>query len=209
MLFSIIIPHYDKSISDERFELCLQSIANQEFKDFEVLIYHDGELNRPLSPKIKELITQLHTKIRLSPYMGVWGHNNRDIGIKQSIGDYIIHLNSDNILYDLKEIAEYITKTGFYSIYIFRLIMKGCQIKTNSTGGHYMIRTRNPEDEIILRGTPKRLNIDCMQLVAKREIWIERGGWNNFEEESDGIIYESLCKVYAYKQSDIIIGEHW
>jgi len=36
--FSIIVPHYDKSISDESFIQGMTSLKNQTFKDFEVLL---------------------------------------------------------------------------------------------------------------------------------------------------------------------------
>jgi len=206
MIFSIIIPHYDKAISDERFIACLDSLLNQSFKDFEVLLYHDGSLNRPLSEEVATRIIKLGTKMRIVPFKGVWGHNLRDLGIKEARGEYIIHLNSDNVLFDLRDLIIAISESGFMPVYIFRLIMVGVITINHKTT---LFRTMNPADKLILNGVPKPNHIDCMQLVAKREVWLSRGGWNDLSKNSDGLIYEDICKKYPYHNSKIVIGEHW
>lgn len=206
MMFTIIIPHYDKSISDEDFERCLMSLHKQTYKDFEVLIYHDGDLSRPISTTAKILIKNLKAKLFIEKHVGVWGHNNRDKGIRKAKGKYIIHLNADNVLYDLNDIVKFITETGEQNIYIFPLKMIGMVVLDN---GKRLVRTRNINDVIILNGNPKKYQIDCMQLVATKEQWLKIGGWYNWEEESDGDIYEEMCKLYPYVRSEIVIGEHW
>ena len=208
-LFTIIIPHYDKSISDEQFEKCLLSLYKQKIKDFEVLIYHDGELNKPLSTTTKILIKKLGAKFSIEPHQGVWGHNNRDKGIYEAEGEYIIHLNSDNILYDLEAVKIFIENTKKQDIYIFPIKMIGTLLLYNGIKGNLLKRTRNPKDETILTGFPKRLHIDCMQLIAKTNVWRENGGWYDFREESDGYIYEQMCKRYNYVHTDLLLGEHW
>ena len=205
-MFSIIIPHYDKTITDERFIACLDSLINQEYKGFEVLLYHDGNLTRELSEEVATRIIKLGTKLRIVPYKGVWGHNLRDLGIKEAKGEYIIHLNSDNVLFDLRDLIIAISNSGFMPVYIFRLIMVGLVVTKDNTT---LFRTMNPEDKLILNGVPKLNHIDCMQLVAKREVWLDRGGWTSFAKNSDGIIYEDICKKYPYHKSKIVIGEHW
>ena len=205
MLFTIIIPHYDKSVSDEDFEKCLMSIYKQQLLEhIEVLIFHDGELSRPLSNTSLILIDRIKAKFSIEPYKGVWGHNNRDKGISLAKGAYIIHLNADNTLYNLTTISEYIMKTEYQDIYIFPIKMFGMIYVDNK-----LIRTRNIQDEIILIGIPKKYNIDCMQLVAKTITWHEYGGWKNWGEESDGEIYEDICKKHNFNSSQILLGEHY
>ena len=180
------------------------SLNTQKFKDFEVRIYHDGELNRPLSLTSSNIIKELKATFSIEPYLGMWGHNNRDKGIWEAQGEYIIHLNSDNVLYDLQEIADYITETEKRQIYIFPVKMMGVIVHDNK-----MIRTRNVNDAIILNGMPKKYNIDCMQLIARTETWRQNGGWYDCKEESDGEIYEAMCKINPYTKSKILLGEHW
>src|SRR5687768_6095821 len=84
--FSIIIPHYDGAISDELLVRGLASLASQTFDDFEVLLFHDGPLSRPLPD-----LTQFPLKIRLGitpQRFNDWGHSLRDFGIHHARGDY-------------------------------------------------------------------------------------------------------------------------
>lgn len=93
-LFSIIIPHYQPSVTEEEFRRCTQSLEDQTCKDFEVLIYHDGPLLDPDAVKGSPYPV-LPTKKRIGDY----GHSLRDFGIRQAKGEWIIHLNADGVLY--------------------------------------------------------------------------------------------------------------
>lgn len=93
-LFSIIIPHYQPSVSEEEFRRCVQSLEDQTCKDFEVLIYHDGPLLDPDAVKGSPYPVR-PTKKRIGDY----GHSLRDFGIRQAKGTWIIHLNADGVLY--------------------------------------------------------------------------------------------------------------
>lgn len=139
--FSVIIPHYDKSISDDIFCEGIQCLLNQKFTDFEVLIYHDGPLSRPLPQIYKKLPN--HRVFVTEHRENNWGHGNRDRGIKQAKGEYIIHFNPDNILYDnaLYEINKVINLP--YSEYPCLLYNK----KTRRTYGFYNGSNKNlPKD---------------------------------------------------------------
>ena len=50
-----------------------------------------------------------------------------------------------------------------------------------------------------------------MQLVASRKVWEEVGYWYSKEEDSDGIIYEEMCKNRKYNilENNYIGGEHF
>ena len=43
-LFSIIVVHYQGTVSREIFARGISSLQNQTFRDFEILCYHDGPL---------------------------------------------------------------------------------------------------------------------------------------------------------------------
>lgn len=106
--FSVIVPHYDKSISDDIFCEGIQCLLNQKFTNFETLIYHDGPVSRPIPDIYKKLpnCRLFVTKHRENN----WGHGNRDRGIREAKGEYIVHFNPDNILYD--NALEEINKTS-------------------------------------------------------------------------------------------------
>ena len=96
--FSIIIPHYDGSISDELLLRGMHSLATQTFRDFEILLYHDGPLSRPL-PNLDWAKPHLRQVVVSEQRHNDWGHSLRDRGIREARGEYIVHFNPDNILY--------------------------------------------------------------------------------------------------------------
>jgi hypothetical protein len=207
--YSIIVPHYDQVISDEVLSRGLTSLINQEYSNFEILLYHDGPMNRtlriPKSDKIKVFVTNKR--------MNDWGHSLRNLGIGQSSGDYILHFNPDNILYPnaLKEITETIVDTKYRkhntNIIIFPIYLMGY-----TALGDRHIRLQGEEDniKIPLVGNPAIMNyIDCMQLVMKKYIWHNYGGWYDKSFAGDGVMYERFVKENrGARYCSNILGEH-
>jgi hypothetical protein len=52
-------------------------------------------------------------------------------------------------------------------------------------------------------------NIDCMQLVMKRELWLAEGGWRDKSERGDGEMYQQFTQKYGYRQVGPVLGEHF
>jgi len=199
--FSFVVPHYDKSISDEVFLEGMESISKSTYKDFEVLIYHDGPVSRPL-PDIDHLDLNYKFKQTKKRYND-WGHTLRDAGIKEAKGEYIIHFNPDNLLDP--NVLEEMSKIN-HDIIICPIIMEGvCRV------GNELFRTRNTEDRVILDGFPvARHNIDAMQLVMRRSMWLLYKGWYDKSEQSDGNMYQRFVSDNpgATKWCGNIIGVH-
>jgi glycosyltransferase involved in cell wall biosynthesis len=240
--FSVIVPHFDQSIPDDVFCRGIQCLLDQTYKNFEVLIYHDGPVSRPIPEIYKQLnnVELIITPVRENN----WGHGNRDKGIRKASGEYIIHFNPDNILYNnaLEEINKIIEKSfkeypslifdkklnksiglcnsdkdfdfsrikliGTNNIVIFPIYMKGhlrygiralYSVRDKSLINHKHIFTGDPAI---------RYNIDCIQLVMKKELWMEHGGWYDKSAESDGIMYEKFVNIYGARYCDKILGEH-
>jgi hypothetical protein len=213
-LFSIIVVHYQGSVPHELFLRGQKSIEDQTFRDFEVLRYHDGPL---LDPSI-----QNQWPIECTPGRhNDWGHSLRDLGIHEASGDYIIFFNADNILYPnaLEEIAREINrphriqdeKGKVYDtndIIIFPIKMWGLikfrklihQVKGKGKNDFFLILTGNP---------PIVRNIDCMQFVMRRELWLAEGGWLDKREISDGYMYEEFADKYGYRHVGPVLGEHF
>ena len=207
--FSIIVPHYDGVISDEKFVEGMSSIADSVYKNFEVRVYHDGPLNRPL-PDLDQFgfeYTFKETKKRYND----WGHSLRDLGIREAQGDYIVHFNPDNLLYKdglqgIVETISYMRDFGETKIIISPIVLEGC-IRHPHTSALY--RTRDVNHRIILDGFPAIINnIDCMQLVATKQIWLSIGGWYDKSETSDGIIYQKLLEGRSRIYSSKLLGVH-
>ena len=211
--FSIVVPHYDGTISDVLFERGIQSLLDQTNQDFEVLIYHDGPTSRP----VPELWKQFGDRARLTvtkKRKNDWGHSNRDTGIKEANGEYIIHFNPDNILYDiaLEELVKESEKvyTPFpigNSIIIYPIIMRGMQ-----TEGRMVWRDIENADKnyMIFTGHPThKYNIDAMQLVMSNRLWYKYGGWYDKTKESDGNMYPKFVMENGARYCSKILGEHW
>ena len=197
--FSIIVPHYDGVISDEMFLEGMRSLSESTYKDFEVRIYHDGPLSRPL-PDVDQFGFEYSFRETKTRYNN-WGHSLRDLGIREAKGDYIVHFNPDNILYP--DVLEGIS-TLDDDIIICPIILEGT-IRTSEG----MLRTLHPEHKVLMDAYPPvHQNIDAMQFVMKTDLWRKFGGWYDKSEQSDGLMYEQFCKKVSTRYSHHIIGIH-
>ena len=92
MRYSVIIPVYNRP--DEVDEL-LQSLTQQSFKDFEVIVVEDGSSIpcKPVTEKYQELLdVHYYDKPNSGP------GQTRNYGVERSKGEYLIILDSDCIL---------------------------------------------------------------------------------------------------------------
>lgn len=93
--FSIVIPAFNPNVQD--FSSCLQSIAEQAFSDYEVVVVDDGSDDTAVVPSIVEAspISSLTRVVRTAnggPYAA------RRRGISASSGDYIVNIDADDRL---------------------------------------------------------------------------------------------------------------
>lgn len=204
--FSIIVPHYQGSIEHERFLRGIQSLLDQTFEDYEILCYHDGPFH---DTDVKFPIKIVGTETRSDD----WGHSLRHRGIYEAKGKYLLFFNPDNILYPnaLQELHEKSLEEDpmFYNdfIIIFPIYMKGMQYN-----GSQAWREKHSEEKwkIILTGMPcMKFNIDCMQLVMTRDMWMKYGGWYDKSEMSDGNMYPRFVQDNGARWVGEILGEHW
>ncbi len=128
MKYSIIIPCYnvEKYISK-----CLDSIKNQTYKNFEVIIVNDGSKDNTLKmiePYLKDSRFKLYDKKNT----GV--SDTRNYGIKCVNGDYFIFVDSDDYIeLDLLEKLDNIVKKHEYDLVKYYLNLvdeKGALIKS-------------------------------------------------------------------------------
>lgn len=215
--FSIVVPHFDATITDTMLLRGLGSLAQQTFRDFEVLLLHDGPLSRPL-PHVEDLgLPALRVSITELRHND-WGHSLRDTGIHQAQGDYIVHFNPDNLLYpNALEVLERASRQPVApaprpdlsenpQILIFSIVMRGMSF--NGRGPIW--RSGDPSRSLIYTGLPPSYGlIDCMQLVAERSVWRDIGGWYDRSEASDAAIYGKLIQERGARYVMAVLGEHW
>ena len=92
MRYSIIVPVYNRP--DEVDEL-LQSLVNQTFRNFEVIIVEDGS-SVPCKDVVERYATQMDIHYYVKPNSGPG--QTRNFGAERSQGEYLIVLDSDCIL---------------------------------------------------------------------------------------------------------------
>lgn len=187
--FSVIVPHYQGTQTDEELKRCMDSLDSDLC---EVLLYHDGPLQRKCAYDIIETDKRYND----------WGHSLRDMGIKKATGEYIIHLNADNLIYPkaLDKLSKEIEKSK-EDIYILPVRLMNIRIGEDG-------ELTDELYAVTIKGTPKPGSIDAMQLVMKTSLWKEYG-WYDTSMNSDGEMYERFCKEHSYKNINILIGEHY
>ncbi len=215
--FSIIVPHFDGVVTDAMLLRCFASLAQQSFDDFEVLLFHDGPLSRPLpdfAPCGRGVRVEA-TQVRAND----WGHSLRHRGIGAARGDYIVHLNADNLLYPQAlatlaaaadapvEPAPKAEMRDNPQVLVFAILMRGRRF--NGRVGFWRDRDGTHTGLIVTGVPPQSGFIDCMQLVARRDLWLHVGGWYDRSEESDGRIYQQMIADHGARYVPAVLGEHW
>lgn len=98
---SVLVPVYNVEKTLDR---CIQSILNQTFKDFEIILVNDGSTDN--SGKLCDEYSEKYDNIRVihKPNEGLGP--TRNVGIKEAKGEFIYHCDSDDwIKEDLLEKA--------------------------------------------------------------------------------------------------------
>jgi GT2 family glycosyltransferase len=208
--FSILATDYQPVVSDDVLQRFFDSLNAQSFKDFEVIVYHDGGLVRERVVNTYDLNVRFFNSDERA---NCWGHNLRSRMIDLSSGDFILHTNTDNVYFPdaLETLSSYIREYSDYSVFIMGVKLMGMNSFTNPYG-QMMVWYDNPRNYdvyLTLKGTPKCGAIDMMQLVASRRVWDVIGGWYRTEEDSDGLLYEEIASLYDIVMIDKLIGEHY
>ena len=99
--FSIIIPVYNV---EKYLKKCLESIKNQSYKDYEVIIVNDGSTD-----KSKDILDEYDYKVINQKNQGLSVARNN--GVKKAKGEYLIFVDSDDYIEKdlLKELNKSLT----------------------------------------------------------------------------------------------------
>jgi glycosyltransferase involved in cell wall biosynthesis len=89
-MFSVVIPLYNK---ENNIALTIDSVLNQEFHDFEVLIVNDGSTDHSLS--LVQKIADERVRVIDKPNRGV--ASARNMGIQAAIYNWIAFLDGDDL----------------------------------------------------------------------------------------------------------------
>lgn len=201
------VPRDENNIFNTSIFRGLQSLADQTFKDFDLIICHDG----PKSKTYQEEGIDFE-KMGLNPIilntlerMNDWGHSSRDYAMRyayeNNIGEYYVIFNIDNVFepWAFSRIAKEIEKSNnnivlfpvkHYKVFNGLTFNPDPFLKLNSN-----LQSVGP---YFFKSNPNSKNIDAMQLVAHKDIWAENNFWWNKDFCADGIMYKSMCMKNSF-----------
>jgi glycosyltransferase involved in cell wall biosynthesis len=210
MKFSIIVAHYQEGDSDKQLQRLLDTLKKQVFTDFEVIVINDGQWQ--VTPQVDSEGLNISFKNTFKRH-NLWGHPSRQLGMQFAQGEWILHTNSDNTYYAtaLWEINRAIETFPLAKAICCAVKMMGMENRVRPDGD-LDIWYSNPRDYTkwtVIKGIPKPQACDVMSLCVKKEAWDLVGGWYDFDRDSDGVIYDNICRQVPWILKDIIIGEHY
>lgn len=91
-IFSVIIPLYNK---EKDIEETLNSVINQSFRDFEIIVINDGSTDGSLEI-VKKII---NPKLKVYSIANGGASFARNYGVKLALGDYVAFLDADDYWY--------------------------------------------------------------------------------------------------------------
>lgn len=199
--FTIIATDAENHVPRNKMREGITSLNKQTFKDFELLIIHDGPREGSYDEELKDLPE--NTKfLTTDKHYGIydmdkfwagygWGHHSRDLGLNEASGDYIIHFNIDNILYPnaLQVVSDKIDRTGA-EVVIFACKHEKFDVKYFS-------------------GIPPVMGkIDLLQCVVSKRAWDLIGGWYRYDHSSDGYLFQEIIDECGYVHVEEVLGEN-
>ena len=126
-IISIIVPVYN---SENRLKSCIDSILNQTFRDFELILVNDG--SKDSSGKICEDYAEKDTRVKVIHQSNMGVSEARNTGLKYSVGTYIGFVDSD----------DYIDKKMYETLY-------NLMIKNNAEITVCGVREKWPDKEMV------------------------------------------------------------
>lgn len=102
-MMSIIVPVYNV---EKWLSQCIESIINQSYKNLEIILINDGSTDS--SEEICNYYQQKDQRIRILNQQNEGPSKGRNNGIKHSIGEYIMFMDSDDFLSDQTIVSKFV-----------------------------------------------------------------------------------------------------
>lgn len=94
MIFSIVVPLYNKCYSIKR---CIDSLLNQDYTSFEIIIVNDGSTDDSLSIVLETYHDEIsHNLIKVIDQTNKGVSATRNTGIKESKSEYVCLIDADD-----------------------------------------------------------------------------------------------------------------
>ena len=171
-LISIIIPVYNV---EKYLNECIESILNQEFKDYEIILVDDG--SKDSSGKICDEYSKKYSFISVIHKSNGGLSDARNFGIKVAKGEYILFVDSDDYI-GKNSLNKIISELNNHSTPIDVMFLEAFKFYSNgvikSLGDGYVSSMINHQSkEVIMQhlsGLPKFPGSACTKLVSNKLI---------------------------------------
>lgn len=172
MVFSIVIPTYNRALLIMK---TIESIVNQTFTDFELIIVDDGSTD-----STEEVVLAIKdNRIKYYKKKNEERGAARNYGVSKSSGDYLVYFDSDDIMYQdcLATAYEFINKNNpdiFHIAY---------EIRNSNNKLLQEINNLKNINQLLIKGNPLScINVFIRANLAKEELFIEDRTMAGFED---------------------------
>lgn len=188
--FSIIIPIYNMELFINR---CVNSIIEQEFKDYEILLIDDG--SEDSSKDICDEFAEKYEKIKSIHKKNEGQASARNYGLSQAIGKYIIFIDADDWIGQgyLKRAFDIINKYNVDAVFFGEQILTYKYYK-DMVNVNADVKLFNNNDIMKLFANRQKINTTMTNKICKKEIWNELKFPNIRCREDAYIMHELLSK---------------
>ena len=115
MMVSIIVPVFNV---EKYIEECIQSVVNQTYQDWEMLLLNDGSTD--MSGMICDRYTKNDDRIKVVHKVNTGVSDTRNHGLDIAKGEYVIFLDSDDYWYEDTALAQLVAAAEYYHLDIVR-----------------------------------------------------------------------------------------
>lgn len=198
--FSLIVPVYNV----EKYIIrCLDSILNQTYTNFEVIIVDDETPDNSISIIEKKISDN---RIRIISKKNGGLSDARNYGLEQALGEYIWFIDSDDYLYDLKALEKLHKKITEHKSEVEILVFNFKVMFDNSDRESYIVKNSS-ENTGIMSGFEYIDKHEIFPYNAWTQCYQRKFLKNNNFQFSFGMYFEDIyLNLDIYKVCKKIIG---
>ena len=191
ILVSVIIPYFKKKLY---FKKTFDSVINQDYQNFEIIIIYDDEDLTELQFIRKIIIGHKNVKIIINlKQLGAGG--SRNIGIKSAKGKFIAFIDADDLW-----------KNNKLKLQLKFMMNNKCSVSHTSYKvimGNKVISTRIAKDYFQFEDLLKSCNIGLSTIILKKSIFKGKIKFPNLKTKEDFVLWLNILKknyrIYAIK----------
>ena len=182
VLVSVIIPYFKKKLY---FKKTFNSVINQNFKNFEIIIIYDDSDLMDLQFIRKIIKGYKNVKIIINPkQLGAGG--SRNMGVKSAKGKFIAFIDADDLW-----------KNNKLKLQLKFMIKNKCSISHTSYNiikGNKVISSRVAKDFIKFEDLLKSCNIGLSTVILKKSIFKGKIKFPNLKTKEDFVLWLKISK---------------